>query len=277
MHELLFGPGGVPRRTPEPKTSEAGIRVVASLGLGCMEMEFVHGVKMGEPKAAEVADAAGANHIMLSAHGPYYINLNTREPEKLAASRERILQTARAIHRLGGRSAVFHAAFRLGDPPGRLYETVRKELEGIVRQLEAEGNPVLLRPETTGKPTQFGSLDEIIRLSRELKQVAPCIDFAHLHALDGKSNTYREFCAILDKLGKELGQDALSEMHIHVSGIQYGTRGEKEHGDFADADFNYREFVKALRDCDAHGLVICESEHMEDDALKLQAAYRALD
>jgi deoxyribonuclease-4 len=241
-----------------------------------MEVEFVHGVKMGSLKAKECAAAARDSGIRLSAHGPYYINLNAREPDKRAASRERILQTARVIHALGGKSAVFHAAFRFEDDPEHLYKTVRGEMETILRQLKAEGLPVTLRPETTGKPTQFGSLDEVIRLSRDLEQVAPCVDFAHIHALDGQNNTYREFCALLDKLGNGLGQQALEDLHIHVSGIQYGPRGEKEHGDFSEADFNYQDFVRALKDRGARGLIICESEHMEDDALKLQAAYRVL-
>jgi deoxyribonuclease-4 len=276
MNNLLFGPGGIPRRTPEPKTTESGVRFVAGIGLGCMEVEFVHGVKMGDDTALSVAKVAGENHVLLSAHGPYYVNLNAREPVKRAASRDRILQTARVIHWLGGRSAVFHAAFRFDDAPERLYETVRDELAAIVEQLKKENLPVILRPETTGKPTQFGSLEELIRLSTDLEQVAPCVDFAHLHALEGRNNTYREFSEILGRLGKGLGQAAIDDMHIHVSGIQYGQRGEKEHGDFDEADFNYRDFIKALKDHGVGGLVICESEHMEDDALKLQTVYRAL-
>ena len=38
----------------------------------------------------------------------------------------------------------------------------------------------------------------------------PCVDFSHLHArYNGISNTYDEFCAIFEKIGKELGQTSL--------------------------------------------------------------------
>jgi endonuclease IV len=40
-----------------------------------MELEFVQGVKMGEAAARQVAETANQNGIVLSAHGPYAINL----------------------------------------------------------------------------------------------------------------------------------------------------------------------------------------------------------
>ena len=70
-------------------------------------------------------------------------------------------------------------------------------MEVICKTLEEEGNDIWVRPETTGKPTQWGNLEEIVKLSRDFKQVLPCVDFSHLHArTNGKYNTYDEFCAI---------------------------------------------------------------------------------
>ena len=56
----------------------------------------------------------------------------------------------------------------------------------------------------------------------------PVIDFSHLHARSiGKINSYNEFKDILILIEKKLGKNALQEMHIHVSGINYGEKGEK--------------------------------------------------
>jgi len=275
MEKLVFGPAGVPNSAIDRSTT-AGIERVAELGLGCMELEFVQGVKMGEASAISVGKLAKSKGIALSAHGPYFINLNAKEPEKIIASKQRILQTARIAHLCGARSIVFHAAFYLGDSPETVYNIVKKRLTEIVTELRSENNRVWIRPEVTGKGSQFGTLDEVIRLSTEIEGVAPCIDFAHWHARTGKFNSYSEFMTILQKVQWELGRQALDDMHIHVSGIAYGKQGESKHLNFKESDFNYTDFVKALIDYRVKGLVVAESPNLEGDALHLQEIYQSM-
>jgi deoxyribonuclease-4 len=62
-------------------------------------------------------------------------------------------------------------------------------------------------------------------------------------------------------------------MHIHVSGIAYGQKGEINHLNLQESDFQYAELLKALKDYDAQGIVICESPKLEEDALLLQETY----
>ena len=273
MEKLLFGPAGVPLSTGTRATA-AGIERVAELGLGCMELEFVQGVKMSRETALTVAEIASRKKIALTAHSPYFINLNAREPEKIRASQERIFQTARIAALCGATSIVFHAAFYLNDPPSQVYEKVRKQLQQITRQLRAEGNRVWIRPEVTGKTSQFGTLEEVIELSAEIEGVAPCLDFAHWHARTGKFNSYDEFTFALKQVEAKLGRKALDNMHIHVSGIAYGKSGEAKHLNLRESDFNYVDFIHALSDYDVKGLVINESPNLEEDAMLLQQTYR---
>jgi len=275
MEKLLFGTAGAPHSARTSSTS-AGIKRVAELGLGCMELEFVRGVNMSREAALTVAEVADSKRIALTAHGPYFVNLNAREPEKIKASQERILQTARIASLCGAVSIVFHAAFYLGDPPRKVYGQVKKQLQQLTSQLRAEGNQVWLRPEVTGKTSQFGTLEEVIELSAEVKGIAPCIDFAHWHARTGKFNSYDEFVFILKQVENKLGRQALENMHIHVSGIAYGEHGEIKHLNAAESDFKYVDFIQALSDCKVKGLVICESPNLEEDALLLQQTYKAV-
>jgi deoxyribonuclease-4 len=275
MMELLFGTAGVPH-SAKPKTTISGIERIAELGLGCMELEFVQGVRMGEAGANLVADIATREDIRLSAHAPYFMNLNAHEPEKITASQERLLQTARIASLCGAQSAVFHTAFYLGDPPGEAYNTVRKHLEEVMHQLRQENNQVWIRPEVMGKGSQFGTIEEILNLCTELEGLAPCIDFAHWHARTGAFNSYQEFASILLQIKERLGRTALDNMHIHFSGIHYGAKGEIKHLNLKDSDLQYLELLKALRDYKVKGLVICESPNLEDDALLLKAAYNTL-
>lgn len=277
MSALLFGTAGT---TPGAKSLSSidGIMRVAELGLDCMELEFVRGVKMGDAAARLVAETASSTGIKLSAHAPYYINLNAREPEKIKASQGRLLQTARIAALCGARSVVFHPAFYLGDPPQKTYQTTRKYLKEVLDQLRKEGNRVLIRPELMGKPSQFGSLDEILDLSTDLDGVAPCIDFAHCHARSGEFNSYQEFSSVLSQIEKRLGRAALDDMHIHISGIAYGKKGELKHLKLEESDLHYAGLLKALADYKVNGLLICESPHeyMEEDALLLQKTYSSL-
>ncbi|MFC1928120.1 TIM barrel protein [Chloroflexota bacterium] len=275
MAELLFGTGGTPHSAKSSATT-SGIERIAELGLGCMEIEFVQGVRMGEPTAGQVAETAAREGVKLSAHAPYFINFNAHEPEKIRASQKRLLQTARIASLCGAQSVAFHAAFYLGDPPEKAYNTIRKYLAEVIHQLRQENNRVWIRPELMGKHSQFGTLEEILQLCTELEGLAPCIDFAHWHARTGVFNSYQEFASILLQIRERLGRAALDDMHIHLSGIRYGRKGEIKHLNLEESDLQYVELLKALMDYEVKGLAICESPNPEEDALLLQGTYHTL-
>jgi deoxyribonuclease-4 len=162
----------------------------------------------------------------------------------------------------------------MGDPPEKVYETVKQRLGAVIEDLDKENIKVLLRPELMGKRSQFGALNEVLRLSNELQgAVAPCIDFAHWHARTAAFNTYDEFATVLTQVKERLGEMALQEMHIHVAGISYSPAGERAHIDLKESDFAYMELLQAFRDFRVGGLLICESPNLEDDALLLKKAY----
>jgi deoxyribonuclease-4 len=274
--KLLFGTAGVPV-SAKLRSTEAGIERIAELGLGCMEVEFVQGVKMSPQVAVSVGELAAKKKVVLTAHGPYFINLNAVEPEKVHMSKERILQTARIAALFGARSITFHAAFYLKSTAAETYAVVKKRLQEVVNTLRREGNKVTISPEVTGKPSQFGTLEEILQLGSEIEGVAPCLDFSHWHARTGKANSYQEFLNILDQIERKLGRQALDNMHIHLSGIAYGNKGEIKHLMLPDSDFQYAELLKALKERKAKGVVICESvPYLEQDALLLQQTYHTL-
>ena len=277
MAELLFGTAGIPYSV-KPPSSVDGIKHVAELGLGCMELEFVRQARMSEATARLVAETAASTGVKLSAHAPYYINLNAREPEKVQASHNRLLQTARIASWCGATSVAFHAAFYFDDPPEKVYSTVKKYLGEVLEQLQKESIQVWIRPEVMGKHSEFGTIEEILDLSTELERVAPCVDFSHWHARTGQYNSYQEFASILQQIEERLGRAALDNMHIHFSGIHYGARGEIKHLNLQESDLQYTELLRALRDYEVKGLVICESppEYMENDALLLQSIYQTL-
>ncbi len=275
MKKLLFGTAGIPHSAKNDSSIE-GIKQVKKLGLKCMELEFVQGVRVDEEMAVEISKVAKQNGIVLSAHAPYFINFNSLDKKKIHASRHRLLQSARIGHLCGAISVVFHPGFYMGKEKGDVYKIMKQEILQIVKILKDEDNPILIRPEVTGKISSFGDLGEVLRLSCEIENVLPCVDFAHLHARTGKYNSYEEFCKVLMFIKKKLGEEALQEMHIHVAGIQYGPKGERKHLNLKDSDLNQSDLLCALKEFDVKGIVICESPNLEEDALMLQKRYKSL-
>lgn len=270
--KLLFGTAGVPKSATGTSTV-SGIQRIAELGLDCLEVEFVQGVKMGSDTADKVRDAAEKLGVALSVHAPYYINLNSEEQGKRLASQERILSSARVAERCGAQSVVVHLGFYGKEKPEAAYEEIKKGLQEVVSILKKERSPVILRPETMGKKRQFGSLEEVLLLCREMDGVQPCVDFSHIHARDGKANTYLEFHRILNKISKKLGEDALKDMHIHISGSVYNEKGEMKHVNLEESDFLFDEWIQALKDFGVRGMLICESPEQDKDALMLKNLY----
>jgi len=274
MSGLLFGTGGIPHSSARPRTLVNGIKRIAELGLGCTELEFVYGVRMTESEADQVATTAGRLKIKLTAHAPYYINLNSHENDKLVASQDRLLQTARIASLCGVSDIAFHAAFYMKDPPEEVFNRLKRLLTGITAEIRRQNKYLWLRPELMGKISQFGSLEEILNLCSEVEGLAPCVDFAHLHSRTGKYNSYYEFKSVLNQIEKRLGRPALDNLHLHVSGINYNSRsGEIMHLNLRESDFQYSELLQALKEQDVKGMVICESPNLEEDALHLQETY----
>jgi deoxyribonuclease-4 len=275
MNSFRFGTVGSPAAIPpRPGGTVGGIFYAASLGLDALELAWVQGVRVGEAACAAIKAAAGECGVALSVHAPYYINLNAEE-EKWPRLRRYLMDAAHFGFLAGATDIVFHPGTYFGRPAGEVLERVLPRLRACVDELRAADNPVTLRPETSGKAAMLGSLEDTLELAK-IPGVAPCLDFAHLHARlgDGSMNTYAEWMEALTTYRRALGDEAMQRLHIHLSGIDYGPKGEKNHLVMEEADLNFRDLMRALRDAGARGRILCESPVLEEDALKFKALWR---
>jgi len=272
---LYFGPAGIPTTVKRGRLLE-GIAEVKRLGLDAMEIEFVRKIFLGEREAEEAKKLASQLGVRLTVHAPYYINLNSSEEEKVEASIARVLESARVGFKAGAWSVCFHAGYYGDSDPARVHSAIKERIASIARTLRDEGVEIWIRPETTGKPSQYGSLEELLELSSELEMVMPVVDFAHLHARGGGAfKRYEDFAAVLELVEKHLGREGLENMHIHVSGIEYSDKGEVRHLNLAEADLDYKLLVKALREFNVKGVLISESPNLEGDAMLLRDLFYA--
>ncbi len=272
--KLNFITAGMPLRTGKGSYPQA-FNVLKEMNLDGMELEFVHGVRMSDTNRDFVKNMS--KDFIITAHGPFYINLNSQEEEKIDASLQRIIDTASVASEAGAFSITYHAAFYMGKDKETVYNQVKTQTRRIIEILENENINVWIRPETTGKATQWGDIDEIINLSKEFEQVLPCVDFSHLHARTaGEYNTYDEFSKVLEKMGNEIGQYALENFHGHLAGIEYTAKGEKQHLNLENSDMNYKDLLKAMKEFGVKGALVCESPNIEDDCKLIKTYYEGL-
>jgi len=268
MDKLLFGISGIPLGKGEKFDYCSGIEYLNFLGLDAMELPFVRSVNVTAKNKDKILNMKNKTGMYLSAHGSYYINLNSKEEEKIEKSKERIIKGSEALESVGGRSLVFHAGYYLDSSKEETLDKIKAQLNDL-----PAGN-VCYRLETTGKATQFGDLIELTNIAKEIPNCNLCIDFSHIHAREGGSlKNYSDFARILDYIGDNLGEMAIKDMHIHISGINYTSKGERNHLPLLESDFKYKECIKALADFNVKGCVICESPILENDALLLKETY----
>ncbi|MGI6589584.1 MAG: TIM barrel protein [Candidatus Iainarchaeum sp.] len=274
--KLFFATAGIPLSTAKPSTIN-GIGRVNELGLGGMELEFVHSINVSKDNAPEVKKVASEKNVFLTCHGSYYINLNALERPKYHASVSRAVACAKRAEECGAVSMTFHAGFYLGLGKEKTFENIKKGFEEIESTLKNSNYKMTIRPETTGKESQFGSLEELLTLSSQLNNTLPCIDFSHLHARsNGKYNSYEEFRKVLEDSERVLGKSFLKNLHCHVSGIEYTNKGERKHLFLKDSDLKYKELLMALKEMDCRGIIVCESPNIEDDALLLKKTFEEI-
>ncbi|MCP3686457.1 MAG: TIM barrel protein [bacterium] len=241
----------------------SSLKRLKEFGIDAQEVEFTYGVNMTLDTAKKAGKLAKELGIKLSIHAPFYINLASAEKHKIAASKKRILDSAERGHYLNATHIVFHAAFYGKRTHEETYEMVKQEILDMQLYMEKKKWNTSLAPETTGKASQFGSLDELLKLSKETG-CKICIDFAHLRAREGKIN-YKE---VFDKIKH------IKHVHAHFSGIEYTAKGERRHLVMNEKDIEplLKEIIKRKTDI----TIISESPVTWQDALKMKAVLEHL-
>ncbi len=261
MADIRLGPAG----RPAGSTLE-GVEGIRKLGLQAMEVQFSHGVGMGLDLARRIGEAREREGIELSVHAPYYVNLASDDGGKRKASEKRILDSCERAHLMGANKVVFHPAYFGSHEKGAVYRMARDSISGMLKTIKDEGWDVRLAPETTGKHSALGSLEEILALSSETG-CSFCVDFAHLYARNyGKIDYGKVLAAIMDSM-KDSGRR--ERVHCHFSGIEYTAKGERKHTPM-DGNPPFRPLAQGMLESGMDFTVISESPLTWKDSQKMR-------
>jgi len=193
----------------------------------------------------------------LSVHAPYYINLASEEEEKISASKQRILKSAQRAHALKAKVVVFHPGYYHSEE--ETFELMKEACEDLSQRIEENSWEVKLGLETSGKLAQFGSLEEILPITREVGGCVPVLDFAHVYA---RNQGEVEWEDVLKRLN--------SPLHCHFSGIEYSDRGEKKHLPMEVGEPSFREVAREILNQEMEVTIISESPLLEKDSLRMR-------
>lgn len=280
---ILFGPSGNSEIFYEQghKSSLEMPAWLNAMGLEAYEYSCTRGVRLGPETAKKLGDIAKEQHINLSVHAPYFINLASIDPENVKKSEAYILDTVKAAEQMQADRVVVHIGSPSKSDRKEAFERAYKNLYKVIEQLKANDSKIHICPETMGKKNQIGSLDEILELCSIDDSLIPTIDFGHLHAvnngcLNNKDDFKRIFEQVLYKLGEKRGRS----LHMHYTRIEYTEKGgEKKHWTFDDNQFgpDFEYLAECLVEYKIEGTIIAETAGtMAEDAVKLKYIYNKI-
>jgi deoxyribonuclease-4 len=250
MSKVRFGPTGL----GSVKDAVSNLEMFHEMGLEAVEVAFTYGAYIkNKDDGLKIGKAAKRLGVFLSIHAPYYVNLNSKEDEKIEASKKRILKCCEVGSWLGAKRVVFHPGFYSGMKSEEAAIKIREGIFEMKKIIEDKGWEIELCPEVMGKKNVFGSIDEIADLVNTTG-CGFCIDIAHVLARYGKY----EFEKIKDAFPRK-------KWHCHFSGIIYGDKGEKKHKLTEIGE--WKKVLKFLKKLDKDVVIVCESPDAVGDSV----------
>ncbi|MEM2631155.1 MAG: TIM barrel protein [Candidatus Bathyarchaeia archaeon] len=272
-----FGPAGIPPSFRARKATLMDVpRLLREEGLDAFEYQAVRwGVnpQIKREDAERFAVKAEENDVQLSLHGSYFVNFCGGK-ETIEASKKRLIACAMASEWMRSQIVVFHVGFYGRKPPKQVFNECIKALKEVVDEMKTLGiKNVRLGPETMGKPTQFGSLEEVLALCENVEQTQPVIDWAHLHAREGGGlKTVEDFRKVLVEIEKRLGGDIVKNLHCHFTKVEFTDKGERRHHTMDEAEYgpNFELLAKVIAEFKIAPVIISESPILDLDAIKMR-------
>jgi deoxyribonuclease-4 len=274
--KIIFGPAGKP--LDYKGSAYTASSYLNEHGLHAFEYQSSHGIRIGEKSAKILKKQSEEENVLISMHAPYYINMCSKEDEKIDASIERLVDSARVGEWMGAYRLVFHPGFYSNQKPEKALEIAKKGYKKLINRCEEEGfENYTFAPETTGKRSQLGNIDEIISMCQDFDHFEPTIDFAHIHARGGGIlNKKEDYNCIFSKL--ENGLD-IQHLHCHFTTIEYSYNGEKKHHNLEDSS-DYGPYIEDLLsnliDNGWNATIICETPLRDKDSMKMKEIYESL-
>lgn len=277
MPEIIrMGPAGNP--VDYSGSSTGAPKYIYEEGLNAYEYQGTHGVRIGEKSAEQLGENAEKYDVQVSIHGQYWINFASQKDETIEKSKERLFKAARIGSIMNAYQVVFHPAYYSERTDEEALKLTIEGMSEVVAGLKKENIDIMLGPETTGKKSQLGDLDEIIELCHEVPMTVPTVDFAHIHAREnGRLQGKEDYLRIFEKIENELGPEKVENLHTHFTELEYTEKGEKKHLTYGtDQSPPFKPLAEIIVENGYTPTIISESPILDKDALNFKEIIEGL-
>ena len=284
-HPPRFGVAGFPPNFFKSRLGKDRKNIFAwlnQINLDWIELQNTYGVKMKDDQAALYKELSIQYNIGVSIHGPYFISLASKREDVVARSKERLLQCIHLANTLQSSRIIFHPGYSPGNSPDERQSGIRKIITELLSLKDEIPKGIYFYPETAGKKSQLGSLEEILQICESVEFARPCLDLAHIHGFQGGSlwneeTIFNIFLAVEKRFGKEY----LEDVHVHMYPVDFDKNGERKHMAFNDlcnktlidknqnVHFNFyhpqaNNFISAIKQLKISPVIICEARDTQD-------------
>jgi deoxyribonuclease-4 len=263
---MRFGPAGNPPNFFKSEFRKDRLNAPVwckAIGLNANERQMTYGARMKEEDAIKFGKLAKDNDIQLSVHGPYYVVLTSLKEKVVENSIKELTKTCHLANLMGAKRVILHPGFYQGRKKEEVLKQFIRNLKIVEKDKEKE---VKVLPETMGKHSQFGDLDEVITIC-ERTESDPCIDFGHLHARGlGNLKEKEDFRKILIEIEKRLGKAVLKKLHCHFYPIEFTDKGERTHRAVTEKNVFpvFMPFGELIKEFKMTPTLISESKNSQD-------------
>jgi deoxyribonuclease IV len=268
--------GLTPREIPGELVVQIGRRedrkevLLSSLNEKILKGDVLYSLASGVARdyleLAELGILARELDIELSLHTPYYMDL--ANADGLAdRSMQSVMWAGLLAEAMGATMVVTHLGM-FGEVDHKVaLDAIQKNLRALRDAYKKAKVRPRLGIEASGRQEVVGSLDEILKLAKNVKGIAPVLNFAHVHARGfGLFKRPEDFDDVLGQVEKV----ADGHLHTHFSGVEHADGNEQRYTPIKKGDLRFEPLAECLLDEDYDLTIVSSSPLLEHDAMYMK-------
>lgn len=262
--ELLRDKGG----KPEPVSD-----LCKPIRKGDVLVSLNCGVARSYTELDQLGKMAKELDVKLSIHTPYYMDLISNE-DICFRSMDAIRWAAVIANQLQAEIVTTHIGLYGDVTPRTALNRVKTRLDSLSKWITKNKMNVKIGMENSGRQEVFGSVSELVSVSKAVKNVVPVINFARVHAREG--GTLREPSDFEKLIGNVKPLTKGGPIYSHFSGVEHEDGNEKRLTPIKKGDLRFEPLAECILDNEYDIAIISSSPLLEHDAMYMKVILERL-
>ena len=231
------------------------------------------GVARSYPELVELGNMAKELDVKLSIHTPYYMDLISND-DICFRSMDAIRWAAIIANQLQAEIVTTHIGLYGDVTPRTALSRVKSRLDSLSKWITKNKINVKIGIENSGRQEDFGSMSEMISISKSVKNVVPVLNFARAHAREGGILREPTDFEKLIRSAKSLTKGG--PIYSHFSGVEHEDGNEKRLTPIKKGDLRFEPLAECILNNEYDITVISSSPLLEHDAMYMKVILERL-